>query len=260
VHLQVLSSGSGGNSTLVRAGASTLLVDAGLGPRGMSERLEQAGTSVRALEHVAVTHGHLDHAHSAGVLSKRSGAVVHCVEALMNQPALARATRFSTLPVGGTRELAPGLALSSVALPHDAHPTLAFKIEHSDERGKRRAVVLTDMGRPEREVARALAGAHVLVLEFNHDRRLLDEGPYSAALKARVRGDRGHLSNEQAATMLEWLAGPELHTLVLAHLSETNNRPALAEEHARATLERLGLAHVRVLVASQHEVGPNLEV
>jgi phosphoribosyl 1,2-cyclic phosphodiesterase len=259
VHLQTLSSGSGGNSTLVRAGAHTLLIDAGLGPRNMTERLEQAGTNVRALQHLAVTHGHLDHALSAGVLSKRSGAVVHCVEALMNQPALARAVRFSTLPVGGTRELAADLTLTSVALPHDAHPTLAFRIDHAGDAGTRRAVVLTDMGRPDRDVARALGGAHLLVLEFNHDRRMLDDGPYPAALKARVRGDHGHLSNEQAAQMLEWMAGPQLHTLVLAHLSETNNRRELAEACARATLERLGLAHVRVVVASQHEVGPNLE-
>lgn len=260
MHLQTLSSGSGGNATLVRAGAHTLLVDAGLGPRSMAERLERAGTSVGALQHVAVTHGHLDHAHSAGALSKKSGAVVHCVEALMNQPALARATRFSTLPVGGRREIAGGVELGSVALPHDAHPTLAFRIDHASDSGTRRAVVLTDMGRPDREVARALCGAHLLLLEFNHDRRMLDDGPYPAALKARVRGDQGHLSNEQAAQMLEWMAGPELHTLVLAHLSETNNRPELAEACARATLERLGLAHVRVVVAAQHEVGPNLEV
>jgi phosphoribosyl 1,2-cyclic phosphodiesterase len=260
LHLQILSSGSGGNSALLRAGAHTLLVDAGLGPRSMSERLEAAGSSVRALGHIAVTHGHLDHSNSAGALSKKSGAIVHCVEALMNQPAVARAQRFATLPVGGTREIGPGLELTSVALPHDAHPTLAFRIDHATENGARRAVVLTDMGRPDRDVARALRGAHLLVLEFNHDRALLDAGPYTAALKARVRGDQGHLSNEQAAEMLAWLAGPELHTLVLAHLSETNNRPELAATAACATLERLGLGHVRVVIAEQHSVGANLEV
>ena len=121
-------------------------------------------------------------------------------------------------------------------------------------------VILTDMGVPTAGVASALRGAHVLVLEFNHDRTMLLDGPYPHVLKRRIGGDRGHLSNEQACCMLELLAGPELHTLVLAHLSETNNTPALALESARATLERLGLGQVRVIVADQHAIGENLSV
>ena len=131
-----------------------------------------------------------------------------------------------------------------------------FEVEHED----RVAVVLTDMGHPRREVADALSGAHVLVLEFNHDVEGLANGPYPPVLQNRIGGDRGHLSNEQAARMLEWLAGPELHTLVLAHLSKKTNTAERAEETARRTLDRLGLGHVEVHVASQDEVGPNLRV
>jgi len=111
------------------------------------------------------------------------------------------------------------------------------------------------MGRPSSDVAHRLRGAHVLVLEFNHDAHMLETGPYPFSLKQRIRGGLGHLSNTQAATMLRDLAGAELHTLVLAHLSEHNNLPAIAEDAARAELARLGLGHVRVLIASQHAVG-----
>ena len=143
-----------------------------------------------------------------------------------------------------------------VLLPHDCDPTVAFRFQQND----RVAVVLTDMGRPDLEVARQLHGAHVLVLEFNYDPQMMREGPYPYVLQKRITGGRGHLSNEQAAEMLKHLASDNLHTLVLAHISKKNNRPDLAIEVARRTLEELGMDHVRVIAASQHEVGENLEV
>jgi phosphoribosyl 1,2-cyclic phosphodiesterase len=262
VHLQVLSSGSGGNCALLRAGELRLLVDAGLPGPELEARLERAGVATvfatRAwIDHVFVTHGHLDHARSAGWIARKARARLHCSESLMRNASIRRCKNLSTVRVGGCEELPGDLRVSSAPLPHDAQPTVAYRIEHAG----RVTVVLTDMGRPDEGVARALAGAHVLVLEFNHDLGLLESGPYPQALKKRVAGNAGHLSNAQAAQMLRWLAGENLHTLVLAHLSETNNRPELALEAASRTLEELGLAsRVRILVASQHEVGENLAV
>jgi phosphoribosyl 1,2-cyclic phosphodiesterase len=261
VRLQVLSSGSRGNCTLVRAGECTLLVDAGLPPMAMRARLQAAGLAPFAVDHVLVTHAHLDHARSAGVIAKRERAEVHAPERVLPHRALRRAPRLSAVRIGRPFELPAGAGpdrVTAVAaqLPHDAEPTVAYRLEHAG----RVAVVLTDMGQPRREPAALLGGAHVLVLEFNHDEGLVAAGPYPEPLKRRILGDRGHLSNAQAAAMLRALAGPELHTLVLAHLSETNNRPLLALEAARATLAELGRADVRVLVASQDEVGESLEV
>jgi phosphoribosyl 1,2-cyclic phosphodiesterase len=98
------------------------------------------------------------------------------------------------------------------------------------------------------------------VLEFNHDPGLVEAGPYPPALKRRILGNAGHLSNEQAGEMLRALAGPQLHTLVLAHLSKTNNRPLLALSEARSVLAELGLERVQVEVADQDGVGPSLPV
>lgn len=265
MHLQVLSSGSRGNATLVRADDATLLIDAGLGMREMEARFEAARVSIQSVDHVAVTHGHLDHARNAGVVARRAKATLHCCERLQQNPTIRKARSINTLSPGRELELPDrqgkaGLSLTGVLIPHDAVPTVAFRVEHQRGDVRRRAVVLTDMGRPDAAAARALAGAHVLVLEFNHDRDMLDRGPYPASLRRRVAGDGGHLSNAQAAEMLRALAGPELHTLVLAHLSEKNNTPELAVAAARAALEELGRTDVEVLVAAQDEVGPNLEV
>ena len=100
------------------------------------------------------------------------------------------------------------------------------------------AVLVTDMGHPDADAAKRLGGAHLLILEFNHDVERLRAGPYPKRLKRRIAGPGGHLSNEQAAEMLKRLAGPELHTLVLAHLSETNNTRALAAAAAERAKRR----------------------
>ena len=259
--LQVLSSGSKGNATLVRVDDMRLLIDAGLPMTALNERLDSARVPFDGIDHIAVTHGHLDHARSVGGLSKRHKSIVHCSPAVQRNASIRRAKQVRGLGPGdpSVLEARAGegrLELTAVHLPHDADPTYALQVES----GGRRAVVLTDMGRPDAQVAQRLNDAHVLVLEFNHDRAMLDAGPYSAALKRRVAGDRGHLSNAQAAEMLEALAGPSLHTLVLAHLSEKNNTPELAERAARAVLAELGRTDVEVLIASQHEIGPPIEV
>ena len=272
--LRTLGSGSGGNATLVStsgAGEARLLVDAGLTMRELRHRLELAGVPQRGVHHVAVTHGHLDHCKSAGALAKRWDVPLTAAEEILEHPRLARATeRRAFAPdrpfeVAGTRLgdggfAASGLQATPVRIPHDAVPTVAYRLEHDGADGLRRCVILTDMGEPDEEVCRRLRGAHLLVLEFNHDEEMLADGPYRPALKRRVAGAGGHLSNAQAARVLERLVGPELHTLVLAHLSETNNTRELALEAAQQTLTRLGRDDVRVVVAEQDRIGPALRV
>lgn len=261
MHLQMLSSGSAGNAVLVRAGELNVLVDAGLPLDALEQRLEAARLPLPRLDAILLTHGHLDHARSAGLLSRRSGARVYCTEALLANASLRRAAGTHVLPVGGeflvrARRGPDALQVRAIPLPHDADPTLAFRLEH----GGRRAAVCTDMGAPERTAAEALAGVHLLVLEFNHDAELLRTGPYTPALKRRVAGPRGHLSNAEAGQVLAWALAPELHTLVLAHLSATNNRPELALASARASLARAGREDVRLWIAEQGLIGPLLEV
>lgn len=261
MHLQMLSSGSAGNAVLVRAGELNLLVDAGLPIDALEQRLADARLPLQRLDAIVLTHGHLDHARSAGLLSKKSGARVYCSQAMMSNASVRHAASFHALPVGGSvvvraRRGPDELVLQSIALPHDADPTLAFRLEH----GGRRAAVCTDMGTPERAASEALAGVHLLVLEFNHDAELLRNGPYSSALKRRVGGPRGHLSNAEAAEVLAWAVAPELHTLVLAHLSTTNNRPELALASAGEVLTRLARGDVRLVLAEQERIGPALPV
>ena len=148
------------------------------------------------------------------------------------------------------------LSLLPVKVPHDADPTVAYRFEHAGRVG----CVITDLGTPATGLEQHLGDAHVLVLEFNYDEELLRRGSYTPALKARISGPRGHLSNSAAGELLARLAGPRLHTVVLAHLSRENNTPEKASEAARAALAGRGREDVRLVLAEQDRIGPNLEV
>jgi phosphoribosyl 1,2-cyclic phosphodiesterase len=252
VRLRILSSGSGGNAALLRAGGTTILVDAGLGPRELRTRLAGAGVGAFGLDHVLLSHAHLDHARSAGKIARDFRAVLHAPESLLRHRSCVLAKQMATMPVNGEFSLdvvgeAP-LSVRTVQVPHDCDPTVGFRFEH---RG-RVLVYVTDLGEARDELVHACRDPHVLVVESNPDVELLIRGAYPAELKRRVLGPRGHLSNDQAADLVGALAGPRLHTLVLAHLSEKNN----THEHALATahrgLARLGRSDVQVVVALQH--------
>jgi phosphoribosyl 1,2-cyclic phosphodiesterase len=259
VRIRVLASGSRGNAALLWAGDQVLLLDAGLPVNAMTERLTESRVGLKAIDHVVVTHGHLDHSRTAGILAKRHGAILHAPAEILEHRALKRAPNRIPLGVGVESILGgkpDGVSIRTTAVPHDCFPTLAFRVEH----GGRALGLLTDCGEPREEVAKVLGDTDVLLLEANHDLGLLRDGPYPQSLKDRVMGPGGHLSNDQMTVMLRRLAGPRLHTVVLLHLSAHNNRPALAEEAARRTLEQMGRGDVRVLCAEQERSLETLDV
>lgn len=258
MRVRVLASGSKGNATLIRAGSLSILVDAGLGPREMRSRLTAAGVGLFGLDHVLVSHAHLDHSRSTGKVARSYKAVLHAPTALLGHRACSGATTMSTMPVNGRFQLpAPNgghgedavVDVATVPVPHDCDPTVGFRFEHRT----RVLAHVTDLGEARTDMIRLLADPHVLVVESNHDVALLAAGPYPAELRRRVGGPRGHLSNDQAASLIEALAGPRLHTVVLAHLSQKNNTPEHALQAAGAALARAGRMDVEVLLATQEQ-------
>lgn len=259
MRVRVLASGSRGNSALVWAGDQTVLVDAGLPVTSMTERLVEARVGMKAVDHVLVTHGHLDHSRTAGVIAKRQAATLHAPAEVLEHRAIRRAPERQALGVGVETLLGEGASAVSVTtalVPHDCFPTLALKIAH----GGRALGLLTDCGEPREDVARALADVNVLLIEANHDVELLRSGPYPQALKERVLGPGGHLSNDQMAVMLRRLVSPRLQAVVLLHLSDKNNRPELARGVAQETLRQLDRPDIRVLCAEQDRSLENLDV
>lgn len=238
-----LGSGSRGNALLVESGTTRLLVDCGFSTREACARLERLGIAGDDISAVLVTHEHNDHAGGVGPLARRFGATVWMTPGTF---AACRDTDLPRIELFNSHEpFAVGdLEVWPYPVPHDAREPTQFVF--SD--GALRLGLLTDAGRPTQHIEQQLGELDALVLECNHDEQMLAEGPYPPRLKARVGGDLGHLSNDQAGALLARLAQGGLQHVVGAHLSEKNNRPELAR---LALGEALGCSDDWISLADQ---------
>jgi len=242
VRITVLASGSQGNATLVEAGRTRILVDAGLSRRALRERMREArDVALEDLSAIVITHGHGDHAAHAVAAGKTFGAPIHVTQAA-KRASFFRNERGLIVYGPSTPFIVGDVTLRPLPVPHDA-PQVALVLEHAD----RRAAIVTDLGHPPAELSTHLAGCDTVLLESNYDERMLESGPYPERLKKRVAGRYGHLSNNQAADVLREL-DPTTECVVLMHLSQKNNRPELAQSMAR---DALGTRRTRLLVARQ---------
>ena len=235
MRLAILGSGSSGNVALVESGATRVLVDAGLSVANIEKRLAGVGVGLEQIDALLVTHEHSDHVGCAATL----GRPIYAPGATLLKKRLE-----GTRVLAGRRFSIGALTVDPVMLIHDADETVGYVF--SD--GRHRIGILTDCGQADASIARGYAGCDVLVLEANHDPRMLVLGPYPPSLQRRVRGPRGHLSNEQSASMLQMIlaAGPAPSIVVAAHISQKNNR----EELVRRALEPLLPSHVPLVLAT----------
>jgi phosphoribosyl 1,2-cyclic phosphodiesterase len=238
-----LGSGSRGNAALVEADGRCVMVDCGFGLKEAEARLARLGKTPQDIEAILVTHEHSDHIGGVARLAARHGIRV------MATPGTARGFRLGPPPrlehINPHETFACGaLEISPMPVPHDAREPCQFVF--SD--GAVRLGIVTDLGKTTQHVTASLQGCDALALECNHDVAMLAAGPYSAALKRRVGGDLGHLSNDQAAALLGALDTARLRHVIGLHLSEINNCPELA----RAALAGvLGCPPGEVAVADQ---------
>jgi phosphoribosyl 1,2-cyclic phosphodiesterase len=225
-----LGSGSTGNATLVEARSdstvSRMLIDCGFSLRELERRLARAGLAPADLDAVFVTHEHGDHVGCALTLARRHGIP------LWTSRGTWRAIGEPELPgellhfARDQEAIAIGdLQLAPYTVPHDANEPLQLCV--SD--GATRLGVLTDAGSVTAHLLAQLQACDALLLECNHDRGMLANSAYPASLKARIGGRLGHLANDTAAEILAACLHSGLKHLVAAHLSERNNRPALAQ-------------------------------
>lgn len=232
-----LGSGSAGNSTYVGDGSAGVLVDAGVNPKQVRERMAAAGLSDAPIDAVLVTHEHSDHVGSAAVLGRALARKGRAVPFFMTR-GTAQHTNPKCVP-DGVEHLRPGeefrvrhLLVDPFPICHDTAEPVAFRIAC----GGTSVAVVTDLGKATALVAQQLRMCTVAVLEFNHDAGMLWDGPYPWALKKRIAGTHGHLSNEQAGALLADGLSDTLDTVLLGHLSEHNNTPAHALAAAMTTL------------------------
>ena len=242
-----LGSGSAGNCTLVAAGRTSILIDAGFSARSMTSRLASLGVEPDDIDAILLTHDHSDHVAGAVAASRRWRVPVICRPSVARKLRLVERKAFVVEPMDMQPFDVGDLRVTPFPVPHDAVETVGFVLEGEGIR----AAVASDLGHSTPVVREHLSRCHVVALEANHDVEMTRSGPYPWSLKQRILGEHGHLSNEEAGGVLSSVVGPETTQVVLTHLSETNNAPQLALMEARAGLDRSANPGATLTVAGQ---------
>ena len=250
----VLGSGSKGNCTYIETGDTRILIDAGFSGIEIERRLSAIKVDAASLSAILVTHEHTDHIRGVAVLSRR-----HQITVFANSETFQAAGK-SLSKLYSRHEFTRGesftfrdLHIHPFSVSHDAADPVGFIIKD----GKRSMGYCTDTGMVSHLMRHLLSTCHGLVLECNHDPKMLNSGPYPPALQQRVRSKTGHLANSDAAIFLTEIIHEGLEHVVLSHISETNNRPAVAQDTVLRIMNAVEYngALPRISLASQEMVG-----
>lgn len=258
MRVSVLGSGSAGNATLVWAGNTRVLVDAGFSARDLARRLEALGVDADDVDAIVITHDHGDHTKGMGVFARRHGTPLHMTEP--TREACARLLRGEETVVTyrpGRVFTIGDVRVEPFITVHDAADPVGVALV--DECTGLRLGVATDLGRPTAQIRHALAGCDLLILEANHDEVLLHTSAYPWSVKRRIASSHGHLSNQAAARFVKELLHPRLAGVLLAHLSNECNRPDLALEVVGQALDQAGWRG-HLAVAPQDRPTPLLDL
>ena len=242
-----LASSSAGNAALVCHNDTHLLIDAGISCRRITQSLAALSLTLDDLDGILITHEHIDHVRALGTLQKKHAVPLYAsfgTAAALDYPApyLHAFAADETFAI-------KDLQIRSFRTSHDAKESVGYRIESSDGS----LAVLTDTGFITDDAHDAALGADMLLLESNHDVIMLKNGDYPYYLKQRILGECGHLSNEAAAEFAVECVRAGTSDILLAHLSDENNSPELAEYTVGRALQSSGLS-VRLATAPRDTI------
>jgi len=226
-----IASGSSGNCIYVGSDNTHLLVDTGISKKRIEEGLHGLDIKGEELTGVLITHEHIDHIQGLGVLLRKYEVPVYATKGTI--AGIHRCKSLGTLPEGLLHEIDTDVPFSlgnininPFKISHDAQEPCGYSFENYEKK----IAIATDLGTYDSYIVDALKGANALLLEANHDIKMLELGPYPYILKQRVMGEQGHLSNELSGRLLCDILHDELKCVVLGHLSKENNYEELAYE------------------------------
>ena len=248
MRIVTFASGSTGNCCLVSDGGVNVLIDAGISARRIVQGLGVLGLAPQDVCGVLITHEHSDHISGLPVLVKRTGLRIFAPSELGEvlkrvKPELSESIDYIP-PDGG---LCVGdVRITAFPTPHDASASFGYRIEGSEV-----FAFATDTGHISDELLEGLQGADTVVIEANHDKVMLKNGPYPPLLKQRVLSKHGHLSNDDCAKLACLLADSGTRQIILGHLSQQNNTPEAAET---AVAEALSGRNVKIYTAPANKL------
>lgn len=237
MELMSVASGSSGNCICIGSDRTHILIDAGISGKRVENGLAAGDLSMRDVQGICITHEHSDHIQGVGVLARRYGVPIYTHpdtwKAMLQTSSIGKIDEALFHPVYEGQAFQIGdLEIEPVAVSHDAAHPLAYLTKH----GHKKIGVVTDLGVWDEALVEAFEGLDALLLEANHDIRMLELGPYPYPLKRRILGERGHLSNESSGKLLSRLLHDGMKGILLGHLSKENNFAELAFETVKSEI------------------------
>lgn len=229
MRFRAIASGSNGNCIFIEEEETRFLVDAGISAKAVRLGILDLGLVPEDLTGILVTHAHIDHIRGLPVFSKHHHVPLYGTEEVLREvaradtdhaidPSLYHIIRPDTSFRLGNADILP------IPTTHDAAGSCGFRFDFS----RFSVAVLTDLGNYDEKTVAALQHLSGILIESNHDVRMLEAGPYPFSLKRRILGDFGHLSNDRCAELLLKILHSDLKFILLGHISEENNYPEIA--------------------------------
>lgn len=257
-----LASGSSGNSIYLGTDDTKILIDAGLSGKKINENLCKKGIDCKNIDAIFVTHEHKDHIKGVGILSRRYDIPVYATPGTWDgmKDEIGEIMPHNIKYVYAEENcIINDICIKPFLIPHDANEPVAYNIFVDNKK----ATVATDLGHITKPILEKLTDSNILLLEANHDTRMLKEGPYPYYLKERILGKFGHISNVIAGKVLREIFNSKLTYVYLGHLSEQNNVPKLAFDTVKSILEKEGIIigrDINIEMASRYEASTKVEV
>lgn len=220
-----LYSGSSGNCQFIRAGNTKILIDAGLSGKKIQQAMECIGENPSEIQGIFITHEHIDHIQSAGILSRRFNIPIYANEKTWEamQPSIGEIKSENIKIFEDCVEIGD-FYVQAFDISHDAVNPVGYKIFNKTKK----ISLLTDTGCVTEAIKKHISDSDLLLIESNHDEDMVLVGSYPWPLKRRVLGDHGHMSNDSAGNLLAEILKKGSEIVLLGHLSKENNFPELA--------------------------------
>ncbi len=229
-----LFSGSNGNSIFISYKDTRILVDCGCSFKRIRESLEAIGEDITTLDAVFLTHSHTDHTSALPMMMKHLGVKVCGTNGTLIE-VYPKICDYSDRIFQIDRHQSVGvldMQIESFPVPHDACHTVGYNVFA----GNKTVTIMTDVGHLAENLYTDVKGKELVFLESNHDLNALENCSYPFHLKQRIRGDEGHLSNENAGKFATHLVNGGTQKIILGHLSGEANTSELAYQTVKDVL------------------------
>ena len=243
----ILGSGSKGNSTIVRSGNTTILIDVGFSYKELVNRMEKVNVYPKDIDYVFITHDHSDHISGLKVLLHKINAKVYIDKRIINVFEYLRLEN-NVNELLDENIIESNIVVKMIPTSHDATSSCGYLLDD----GAESMVIITDTGYINERNFIYLKNKTYYLLESNHDVIKLRNGRYPIKLQDRILSSVGHLSNEMSAFYATKMIGPDTKKIILCHLSEENNTPELALEAYKKTFKDYEISFNNIDVASQY--------